>query len=88
MALTAARRRGRPLARGGPRHDAGAERVPVAARRVPPLAPGEPPLAILVDYDGTIALTDVSDTVMAEFVHGDWEQEAAAYDAGLMGRGG
>ena len=29
---------------------------------VPPLLPGEPPLAILVDYDGTIALTDVSDT--------------------------
>ena len=35
-----------------------------------PLRPGEPPLAILVDYDGTIALTDVSDTVMAEHVPG------------------
>ena len=44
-----------------------------------------PPLAILVDYDGTIALTDVSDTVMAEYVTGAWEAEAAAYDAGLMG---
>jgi 2-hydroxy-3-keto-5-methylthiopentenyl-1-phosphate phosphatase len=52
---------------------------------VPPLRPGDPPLAILVDYDGTIALTDVSDTVMAEFVHGDWEQEVVAYDAGLIG---
>jgi HAD superfamily phosphoserine phosphatase-like hydrolase len=47
--------------------------------------PGEPPLAILVDYDGTIALTDVSDTVMAEHVPAIWESEAAAYDAGLLG---
>lgn len=52
---------------------------------VPALEPGEPALAILVDYDGTIALTDVSDTVMAEHVPGIWESEAAAYDAGLMG---
>ncbi len=51
---------------------------------VPPPGDG-PPLAILVDYDGTIALTDVSDTVMAEFVDADWEAEAAAYDAGLIG---
>ena len=56
-----------------------------AAPPVPPLLPGEPPLAILVDYDGTIALTDVSDTVMAEHVPAIWETEVAAYDAGLMG---
>jgi 2-hydroxy-3-keto-5-methylthiopentenyl-1-phosphate phosphatase len=56
-----------------------------AAPPVKPLRPGEPPLAILVDYDGTIALTDVSDTVMAEHVPAIWESEAAAYDAGLMG---
>ena len=31
-----------------------------SAPPVPPLLPGEPPLAILVDYDGTVALTDVS----------------------------
>ena len=29
-----------------------------------------PPLAILVDYDGTISLTDVADKVMAEHVPG------------------
>jgi len=52
---------------------------------VRPLLPGEPPLAILVDYDGTIALTDVSDAIMAEHVPGVWEAEAAAYDAGRMG---
>lgn len=52
---------------------------------VPPLAAGALPLAILVDYDGTVSLTDVSDTVMAEHVGGGWEAEAAAYDAGLMG---
>jgi 2,3-diketo-5-methylthio-1-phosphopentane phosphatase len=52
---------------------------------IPPLVDGAPSLAILVDYDGTIALTDVSDTVMAAYVAGGWEAEAAAYDAGLMG---
>jgi 2,3-diketo-5-methylthio-1-phosphopentane phosphatase len=52
---------------------------------VPPLAHGAPPIALLIDYDGTIALTDVADTVMAEFVSGGWEEEAARYDAGLIG---
>ena len=56
-----------------------------AAPPAPPLAPGAPPLAILVDYDGTIALTDVSDTVMAEHAPGAWEAEVAAYDAGRAG---
>jgi 2,3-diketo-5-methylthio-1-phosphopentane phosphatase len=56
-----------------------------AAPPVPPLRTGEPPLAILVDYDGTIALTDVSDRVMAAHVPGIWETEAAAYDAGEVG---
>ncbi len=56
-----------------------------AAAPIPPLRPDDPPLAILVDYDGTIALTDVSDTVMAEHVPAIWESETAAYDAGLMG---
>jgi 2-hydroxy-3-keto-5-methylthiopentenyl-1-phosphate phosphatase len=50
-----------------------------------PRQPDEPPLAFLVDYDGTVALTDVSDSVMAEFVTGEWEALAARYDAGLMG---
>ena len=59
--------------------------VPGAAPPIPPLEPEAPPLAILVDYDGTVALTDVSDTVMAAYVTGAWEAEAAAYDAGLMG---
>jgi 2-hydroxy-3-keto-5-methylthiopentenyl-1-phosphate phosphatase len=52
---------------------------------IPPLRDGDPPMAILVDYDGTVAQTDVSDTVMAEYVTGGWEAEAAAYDAGLIG---
>ena len=54
--------------------------VPVA-----PLRPGQPPLAILVDYDGTIARTDVSDQLMAEFVTADWESHVADYDAGRTG---
>jgi len=52
---------------------------------IPPLVDGAPPLAILVDYDGTISLTDVTDQVMAEHVPGAWEEVAARYDAGLMG---
>jgi len=60
--------------------------TPGIAPRVEPLRPGVPPVAFLVDYDGTIALTDVSDTVMAEHVsHADWERIAAIYDAGQMG---
>ena len=52
---------------------------------IAPLRPGAPPLAILVDYDGTISLADVGDTVMAEHVRGAWEEIAAAYDAGRLG---
>ena len=50
-----------------------------------PLRDGEPPLSLLIDYDGTISLTDVTDMVMAEHVPGVWEVAAARYDAGLMG---
>jgi len=56
-----------------------------AAAPPPPLRAGDPPLAILIDYDGTIAQTDVSDTLMAEFVTEEWEARAAEYDAGLAG---
>jgi 2-hydroxy-3-keto-5-methylthiopentenyl-1-phosphate phosphatase len=52
---------------------------------VPALLPGQPPIALLVDYDGTIAQTDVSDTILAEFVTADWESHVAEYDAGLVG---
>jgi 2-hydroxy-3-keto-5-methylthiopentenyl-1-phosphate phosphatase len=52
---------------------------------IPPLGPDDPPLAILVDYDGTIAQTDVSDALMADFVNAEWAARAAEYDAGLIG---
>lgn len=52
---------------------------------VPPPTSDQIPLSILVDYDGTIALTDVSDTLMAENVTAEWEARAAEYDAGLIG---
>jgi len=53
---------------------------------VPPLAPGQPPLAILVDYDGTIALTDVGDTIMKAFVAAAvWEELEEAYETGRIG---
>jgi HAD superfamily phosphoserine phosphatase-like hydrolase len=43
---------------------------------------------VLVDYDGTIALTDVSDTIMAENVGASaevWEAWTAEWEAGLTG---
>ena len=53
--------------------------------RIPPPRDGQPPISILIDYDGTISLTDVTDLVMAEHVPGAWEEAAALYDAGRMG---
>jgi HAD superfamily phosphoserine phosphatase-like hydrolase len=55
------------------------------AAPVKPLQPGAAPLAILLDYDGTVAMTDVGDTVMAEHVTAEWEPIVAAYDAGRIG---
>jgi 2,3-diketo-5-methylthio-1-phosphopentane phosphatase len=46
---------------------------------------GAPPLSILVDYDGTISLTDVSEELLAKYVEGVWEEAEASYDAGRMG---
>ncbi|MEA2577717.1 MAG: hypothetical protein QOD78_1305, partial [Chloroflexota bacterium] len=46
-----------------------------------PVVVDEPPLAILIDYDGTISLTDVTDMVMVEHVPGVWEEASALYDA-------
>jgi 2-hydroxy-3-keto-5-methylthiopentenyl-1-phosphate phosphatase len=65
-----------------------ADRPAGLAPPIEPLAPGAAPLAILVDYDGTIALTDVSDTVMAEHVDPGWEAMAARYEEGLIGSRG
>ena len=52
---------------------------------IPPLVDGAPPIALLIDFDGTITLTDVTDQVMAEHVPGVWEEATARYDAGVMG---
>jgi 2-hydroxy-3-keto-5-methylthiopentenyl-1-phosphate phosphatase len=52
---------------------------------VPPLRPGQLPLAILVDYDGTIAQTDVADQILLRFIGEQYAQDDAAYTAGLVG---
>lgn len=53
---------------------------------IPPLRPGDPPLAILVDYDGTIALTDVSDTITEAILPPDLEHELGVlYATGRAG---
>ena len=58
---------------------------PSAAGQVPPLQPGQPPLAILVDYDGTIAQTDVTDKILLRFAGDRYAADDAAYSAGLVG---
>ncbi len=69
---------GSPVPAGSP--------APGAAPPVPPLAPGQPPLAILVDYDGTIALTDVSDTITAALLPPELERELEhQYETGRVG---
>jgi 2-hydroxy-3-keto-5-methylthiopentenyl-1-phosphate phosphatase len=55
------------------------------APAVSPPAAGDMPMAILLDYDGTLAQTDVGDTVMAEHVTAGWEEIVAEYDAGRVG---
>jgi 2-hydroxy-3-keto-5-methylthiopentenyl-1-phosphate phosphatase len=52
---------------------------------VPPLQPGQPPLAILVDYDGTIAKTDVADQILLKFIGEQYSRDDAAYSAGIVG---
>ena len=50
-----------------------------------PLAAGAAPIAILVDYDGTIAINDVSDQILVHHVPGSWDDDAKTYDSGGMG---
>jgi 2-hydroxy-3-keto-5-methylthiopentenyl-1-phosphate phosphatase len=52
---------------------------------VPALRSGQPPIAILVDYDGTIAQTDVADKILSKFIGERYAADDAAYDAGLVG---
>ncbi|MGD0247758.1 MAG: hypothetical protein ABSB75_01770, partial [Candidatus Limnocylindrales bacterium] len=72
--------------------DAGVPRGPVcdvarstAPAPVPALRPGGPPLAILVDYDGTIAQTDVADKILYSFIGERYAADDAAYGSGLVG---
>jgi hypothetical protein len=52
---------------------------------VPPLRPGQPPIALLVDYDGTIATTDVADTILYRFIGERYRADDEAHDAGTVG---
>jgi 2-hydroxy-3-keto-5-methylthiopentenyl-1-phosphate phosphatase len=55
------------------------------ATPVPPLQPGQPPIALLVDYDGTIATTDVADMILYRFLGERYRAHDEAYDAGTVG---
>ena len=59
--------------------------LPAGAPPIPALRPGRPPLAILVDYDGTISLTDVSDKILYTLIGPAYAQDDAAYSTGLVG---
>ena len=52
---------------------------------VPPLLAGQPPLAILVDYDGTIATTDVAFTILYNFLGERYAEDEEAYSSGRVG---
>ena len=54
-------------------HDSSLNLAPAGQVPVPPLLPGQIPVAILVDYDGTIALNDVTDVIVARHFPGAWE---------------
>jgi 2-hydroxy-3-keto-5-methylthiopentenyl-1-phosphate phosphatase len=56
------------------------------APAVAPLGDGAPPMSILIDYDGTISLTDVTEQLLAQFASDVvWEDAEASYDAGTLG---
>ncbi len=56
------------------------------AGAVPPIASGAVPLSILVDFDGTIAGTDVADAVLSRHaMDPDWRDKDDAYVAGRAG---
>jgi len=71
-----------PLHRTG---RAGGEAAAPAPVPVPPLRRGQPPLAILVDYDGTIAQTDVADRILYTFIGERYAHDDALYDLGQVG---
>lgn len=52
---------------------------------IPPLLPGQPPLAVLVDYDGTISLTDVSDKILYTLIGPSYAHQDTAYVEGRIG---
>jgi len=52
---------------------------------VPPLLAGQAPIAVLVDYDGTIATTDVADEILYRFIGEQYWADDEAYGAGLVG---
>jgi 2-hydroxy-3-keto-5-methylthiopentenyl-1-phosphate phosphatase len=68
--------------------DAAAAAAGRSAAPVPPLLSGRPPIALLVDYDGTIATTDVSDKILQRFVGKRYTDDDAAYSSGLVGSRG
>ncbi len=56
--------------------------APAVAR----LGDGAPPMSILIDYDGSISQTDVTEQLLAQFVSDVvWEDAEASYDAGTLG---
>ena len=50
------------------------------------MADGPAPVSFLIDFDGTISLTDISDAILAAHAPGtEWEERNLMYDKGLSG---
>jgi 2-hydroxy-3-keto-5-methylthiopentenyl-1-phosphate phosphatase len=47
---------------------------------------GRAPVSFLIDFDGTISRTDISDAILARHARGaEWKERDLLYDAGLIG---
>lgn len=59
---------------------------PLSLEGGPGTRAGSAPVSFLIDFDGTISLTDISDAILARHAPGaEWKERDLLYDAGLIG---
>jgi 2-hydroxy-3-keto-5-methylthiopentenyl-1-phosphate phosphatase len=59
---------------------------PLSIDRAPRTHAGSAPVSFLIDFDGTISPTDISDAILARHARGtEWKERDLRYDAGLIG---
>jgi HAD superfamily phosphoserine phosphatase-like hydrolase len=58
----------------------------LTAEGAPGTSAGPAPVSFLIDFDGTISLTDISDAILAQHARGtEWKERDLVYDRGLIG---